>query len=439
MSYAGAMACRILAFLILFAVPAVAASEGRSEYPFHDAYEATVLGTPEAEEYSVPQRYPYRVRTIVRFPERVVAPIFQDGNELDYAESLQDAAAPLAFVIAGTGDTYDASKPRFLHAALWGAGFHVATISSPTHPEFIAAGSASMMPGYTPADARDLYAVMQAIRDGVASRAAITRTVLVGFSLGATEAAFVAALDAREKEIGLSRVYLINPPVDLYSSAGVLDELYRRSLPEGMTSAVALIDQYLRRAIHYFHSSGRGALDFDFLFRFVASEQPSDVDLAGIIGASFRLSASAMVFGADVLTGSGGIVSAEKNLGIGDSLTKYFEESLRISFQDYVAKYAMPLWQKHEGQSPPASILYDASLLSIAGFLRQAEHISMATNADDFLINADNLEFLKTTFAERIRVYPLGGHCGNMTARPNIERMLHLLDAPVRASVEEES
>ncbi len=426
------MVCRILVALMLFALPAV--STAGSAYAFDDAYEATVLGTPKAEEYSVPQRLPYRVRTIVRFPERAVAPIFQDGNELDYAESLQGDAAPLAFVIAGTGDTYDASKARFLHAALWGAGFHVATISSPTHPEFIAAGSTSKMPGYTPADARDIYAVMVAIRDGIAKRTKITRTALVGFSLGATEAAFVADLDAREKKIGLGRVYLINPPVDLYSSAGVLDELYRRSLPEGMTSAVALIDQNLSRAIHYFHSSGRGSLDFDFLFRFVASTHPSDVDLAGIIGASFRLSASAMVFAADVMTGSGGIVPAGKKLGIGDSLTHYFDESLNISFQDYVGAYAMPHWQKQESGARPTSILYDASLPAIESFLRDADHVSMATNADDFLLTGGNLAFLRRTFGGRAKVYSNGGHCGNMTARPNIERMLQLLDAPKPAS-----
>ncbi|MEO2168291.1 MAG: hypothetical protein ABGY42_09280 [bacterium] len=87
------MVCRILVALMLFALPAV--STAGSAYAFDDAYEATVLGTPKAEEYSVPQRLPYRVRTIVRFPERAVAPIFQDGNELDYAESLSQVESSL--------------------------------------------------------------------------------------------------------------------------------------------------------------------------------------------------------------------------------------------------------------------------------------------------------------------------------------------------------
>ncbi len=63
--------------------------------------------------------------------------------------------------IAGTGAAYDSTKMQAMQNAFYNAGFHVLSLSSPTHPNFIITASESMVPGYIEEDSRDLYRVMQ--------------------------------------------------------------------------------------------------------------------------------------------------------------------------------------------------------------------------------------------------------------------------------------
>ncbi len=41
-------------------------------------------------------------------------------------------------------------------------------------------------------------------------------------------------------------------------------------------------------------------------------------------------------------------------------------------------------------------------------------------NADDILLSADDLEFLRDVFGTRAQIYPRGGHSGNMLYRDNV-------------------
>ena len=61
--------------------------------------------------------------------------------------------------------------------------------------------------------------MMALIRRQLEDEIAITGYDLVGYSLGATQAAFVAKLDDERRSFGFARVLLINPPVDLARSA----------------------------------------------------------------------------------------------------------------------------------------------------------------------------------------------------------------------------
>jgi hypothetical protein len=45
-------------------------------------------------------------------------------------------------------------------------------------------------------------------------------------------------------------------------------------------------------------------------------------------------------------------------------------------------------------------------------------------NADDVILGAGDLGFLRQTFGDRLTVYPYGGHCGNLNYRVNSDAML---------------
>lgn len=402
--------------------------------PPPNTWQATVFGVRAEDVATVPEDIPYRVRSLVRFPDRSVPAVFRTGRDLDYAVSLQDDAAPLAFLISGTGGTYDESKTRFLQRALFGAGFHVVALPSPTHPSFIVAASEESVPGYTPADATDLYAVMQDVRAELDESAEIQHVVLAGFSLGATEAAFVGALDQREAALGFQRIFLLNPAVSIYGSAENLDRLWHESLPGGVEMAADLLRKLLRKAVGWIHSGNRGALDSEFLMRFAADAGVGDAELKQVVASVFRLSAANMAFSTDVMIRSGHIVPPDETLRIGTSLTPFLERSMQWSFLHYVDQILVPYWESSSPGLDRNAIIDGASLESLQHYLATSDRIAVTTNADDFMLSAADLAFLERTFAERATVHPSGGHGGNLESRVVIDDMLRFLtDEPIEA------
>ena len=46
------------------------------------------------------------------------------------------------------------------------------------------------------------------------------------------------------------------------------------------------------------------------------------------------------------------------------------------------------------------------------------------TNRDDLILTKEDLSFLSATFGPRFKLYPIGGHCGNLRYRDNVAVML---------------
>ena len=105
--------------------------------------------------------------------------------------SLQEKPAPLVIVVAGTGSDGNSASPSRLRAILYGAGYHVLTMPSPTFPRFIAAASSTGVSGDLKQDGADLYAAAQAILAHLPPKAQVTDVHIIGYSLGGANAAMV--------------------------------------------------------------------------------------------------------------------------------------------------------------------------------------------------------------------------------------------------------
>ena len=101
--------------------------------------------------------------------------------------ALQDKKAPLVFLIPGIGASHKAPKVVAMMKELYAHGYHVVTLPSPTHPNFIVAVSHSRVPGDLTGDAADLYWVMETVWNKIKEDIEVS-----AFSLGGTQAAFVA-------------------------------------------------------------------------------------------------------------------------------------------------------------------------------------------------------------------------------------------------------
>ncbi len=103
-----------------------------------------------------------------------------------------------------------------------------------------------MVPGDQRDDARDIYTVMQKIWAEIGPKMQVTSFNLTGYSLGGTNAAFVALLDEENKVFNFKKVLLLNPSVQLYNSISKLDRFLenipgrRRQLQQDVQTASSI-------------------------------------------------------------------------------------------------------------------------------------------------------------------------------------------------------
>jgi hypothetical protein len=123
-----------------------------------------------------------------------------------------------------------------------------------------------------------------------------------------------------------------------------------------------------------------------------------------------------------------GVLTAPK-----DEVRKRLEEAKKFTFTDYNEKIAVPLWKRRatESQVNLESLINRGSLARILDRLRSNSKVHIMHNADDFLAERKSIEELKTALGDQLRVYPYGGHLGNIWFPENKEYALRLF-RPVR-------
>lgn len=405
------------------------------EYPFKNPYVATVLGTLPEDQLPLESVRPARLGDLnplkdlgaVRTRElllhdRPVPDILWYDDTLQYSLAMQRSVAPLLFIIAGTGSSYESANCRYLQAVFHRAGFHVVSLSSPTYPNFVVSASTNQVPGFIPWDVADLYQSMDAIANQI-GRERISSYNLTGYSLGGTQSAFLAELDTREKRFGFDKVMLLNPAVSLLTSATILDHLLSDNVADRdeATKVVANLVSDLSEA---YRSSSEVNFGDDFLFALHGERSLSETELKILIGVAFRMSLASMVFASDVCTGAGYIAPRGHRIAKTESLSPYLDATVGVSFEDYVDEYLLPFLAFHDPEMTRERAVAASSLEAIAPFLRDSGSIAVMTNADDPILTPEDFRFLKSTFGDRLRLYPVGGHCGNLRFRDNVSAML---------------
>ena len=187
-------------------VPAMsfAADDGYG-YPIPGSYEATILGTPAKLMPELPAKIQTRQLVLNVIPDRKKPPVFFYDKGLNCTFAYQKQKAPLVFLIAGAGASDRSAKLMTMMKALYQAGFHVITLPSPSHANFIISASQSSVPGDLTEDAADLYRAMESAWKQVAGDIEVTSFNLCGYSLGGSQAAFVAKLDEERRGLQLSQ------------------------------------------------------------------------------------------------------------------------------------------------------------------------------------------------------------------------------------------
>lgn len=411
----------------------VGASAARAyDYPIGDGFLASIVGTPLEFQASLPEKIPLETYRLA--PLKEVPGVFWHQEGLEFSVAKQKGRAPAVFLVAGTGAGHDSAKMKGLAKALYAAGFHVLNFSSSTYFNFIVNASSSGLPGYLPDDTRDTYQVMVRAWDLVKDDIDASGFVIAGYSLGGISAAFLARHDETARNFNFSRALMINPPVDLYNSVTLLDSYLTRNIQVGHSGA--FLDEVIEHvAVAYQPDLGMG-LDDDFLYRayqmnresgmkdrWAASPHPDQA----LVGLSFRISSAAMVFAGDVMSRSGYIAPAGKKFDRKESLEYYVFASSHVTFPQYVDELLLPTLIKTHPGATRESLLHEASLKGIEPWLRGNTKVWALSNADEIILAPGELDYMKGVLGERIRVYPRGGHCGNILQRDTVRDIVGVL------------
>nr|NIS39542.1 alpha/beta hydrolase [Desulfuromonadales bacterium] len=277
-----------------------------------------------------------------------VPEIFWYNERLKFSLARQTHPAPLIFNIAGTGAGYNSALMKVMQKAFYQAGFHVISLPSPTHSNFIVSASSTSVPGRVKDDAADLYRVMELAYERVKDRIEVSEFYLTGYSLGAWQAAFVAHHDEKAQVFDFKKVLMVNPPVSLFSSIRILDDMLVDNVPGGMAGLNAFFKRVLHAFLEVYKDHEFTNFSEDFLYRAYTTYEPDDESLAALVGLSFRLSSNNMVFTSDVMTKSNYVVPRSLELTSETSLTKYFDVGLRLSFEDYLDQLYYPYFKARD-------------------------------------------------------------------------------------------
>ena len=395
------------------------------DYPFADSFLATVVGTPEKYRAELPEKIPMKRAAITVFEDRVVPDYLWYEDELRYSYAIQKKAAPLVFLIAGTGGSHTGAKNQMMARAFYQAGFHVVSLSSPTLPNFVVSASRTSVTGHAVHDAEDLYHVMELVWARLQKKIEVTDFFVTGYSLGGFNTAFVTWLDERRQVFKFKKALLINPPVRLYSSISLLDRMLD-NIPGGVDNFPQYYNKVVTQFSEVYKRADRLELNEDFLYQVYEAMQPKDEELAALIGLSFRFSSAHLAFTSDVMTDFGYVkpknVHFTKNSSPGD----YLKVTFRLGFTDYFHDYFYPFYHAQDPSITRDQIVEEMSLEHIADYLRGADKIEVMHNANDLILAPGEIDFFPRVFGARAKIYPKGGHCGNMDYPDNVAHMVNV-------------
>ena len=390
----------------------------------YSPYQATVTGYCQEPSADLPESIPVINKIITIKPLEDIPEIFWFNKGMKYSLVKQDNIAPVIFIIAGTGASFESSKMQMLQRNFYQQGYHVISLSSPTFANFIVnANNDNHLPGDLSHDAQAIYTVMQLVWSQVRHEENLEAASfsITGYSLGAAHSAFVAKIDEEHKIFNFDKVLLINPPVSLYNSVSILDDYF--DLSNNRQAAITMFDEIFARFSQSYVAQESSNLDQDAIFRLFKDAQLSEDELKLLIGASFRMSSSDMLFALDASFNIGAITYKNHKIDKLESVTHSMLRASNVTFVNYFEDIMLAQAQLENANMTKAELGYLYSLHAIEYYLKSSEKIFLVTNKDDVILDKGEIEYLQFVFAGRAKIFPRGGHCGNMDRVSFIEHL----------------
>ena len=400
-------------------------------FPIDDPYSATIIGSATMMTPGVSENIPLKVYEIQIKDKKEIPDVFWYASKFKFSFSKQkNKKAPLIFVLAGTGSDYNATRVKFMQRIFHDAGYHTIAISSQMSQQFMISASTNVMPGMLISDNEDIYKAMKLAYDKIKDQVEVTDFYIMGYSLGGTNAAVLSYIDEKEKAFNFKRVFMVNPPVELYDSAVKLDK-YLDDYTGGKTEG---IEKLLNTTLYRLKgglTNEYANIGADTIYNIVKGDILSDAEKKAYIGLAFRLTSNDLNFISDFITKSHVYTKNPDKVNKYTNMKEYFKAVNFATFEDYVNKVGFPYYKKYNKDFSIEDLKREASLRVIEDYLRTSPKIAAVTNADELILNEKDINYLKDVFKDRLVIYPKGGHCGNMFYKENVDVMVKFVNEGV--------
>ena len=420
---------KVVLFLILSLILSLTAFS--YNFPIDDPYSATIIGSATMMTPGVSENIPLKVYEIQIKDKKEIPDVFWYASKFKFSFSKQkNKKAPLIFVLAGTGSDYSAIRVKFMQRIFHDAGYHTIAISSQMSQQFMISASTNAIPGMLIRDNEDIYKAMKLAYNKIKDQVDVTDFYIMGYSLGGANAAVLSYIDEKEKSFNFKRVFMVNPPVELYDSAVKLDK-YLDDYTGGKSAGIERLLNTTLARVKGGLTSEYANIGADTIYEIVKGDILSETEKKAYIGLAFRLTSTDLNFISDFITKSHIYTKNPEKVDKFTNMKEYFKAVNFATFEDYVNKIGFPYYKKYNKDFTIEDLKREASLRVIEDYLRTSPKIAAVTNADELILNEKDIDYLKDIFKDRLIIYPKGGHCGNMFYKENVDVMVKFINEGV--------
>ena len=407
-------------------------SQIASDYPYKEsAIMATVLGTPAEQQYKFKNPKGPKVRkftTTKKIPE-----ILRQWKDYDYGVWTQkNKKAPLMILISGTGSVYNSGMTLYLANVFYDKGYNIIAFSSSTTMPYIVSQSKNTYAGYIKDETKQMYGlIQQAISREKKDGMKVDKVYIGGYSLGGFQSLLIHEMDEKNnRKIGIEKSLLLNSPISILTATQKLDGFLVKNGVYDARSLEKYMDTIFSRLM-YDKSIQIKDIEFSNLTTSLGKLGLKEKDFEMLTGLLFRFYSANMTFAGEVFSGRNAVgrLSDKKSYKRFDSVSDEFREGLSVSFDEYAKEILYPYLKKYKYPNLDFNeFISDFDLRSSQDFIdRNNKNIVFITSEDDILLEKEDLDYIKSTFSNRVLI-PFGGHTGALWHKDVANLMVEKLE-----------
>ncbi len=312
----------------------------------------------------------------------------------------RDKTSPVVILYPSIGEGAENHHSVVFAKMFYDSGYSIVILGSHFHWEFVKSMPDGYSPGLPEDDAEKLRLVTAKILESLENKyeCEFSEKNIIGTSLGAMSALFVAEQENKENTLNIKKYIAICPPIELKYALKQLDknsDEYDKN-PDEVKQKTAVT---AAKILQLYELKDAGNLNIQTL-------PFSDEEAKLITTFIIRQKLSDLIF------------TLEKTPN--NKKTDIYEKINNMNYKDYAEKYlGITAWNGIAEKDEPKTALY-----SLSEYFLNNDNYSIYHSFDDYLINKSQLAKLKTITGEHLKCLNCGAHLGFLYRKEFTEALM---------------